>query len=58
MHGEAIGINQTPAVVVAYVLVATALFACANFAAAPAPAHAVEHEEHDVSEFDGEPAVA
>ena len=58
MHGEAIGINQTPAVVVAYVLVATALFGCANFAAAPAPAPAVEHEEHDVSEFDGEPAVA
>jgi adenine/guanine/hypoxanthine permease len=43
MHGEAIGIGQTPAVALAYVLVAAFLYGCSRFAvatlAAPHPAH-------------------
>ncbi len=38
MHGEAIGINQTPGVALAYVVVGGVLVACAKFATASAPA--------------------
>jgi len=41
MHGEAIGIGQTPTVAVSYLMVTAVLFACAKFATASAPA--VEH---------------
>ncbi|MDB5293672.1 MAG: regulator [Phycisphaerales bacterium] len=61
MHGEAIGVNQTPAVAVAYMLVAAALFGCAKFAVATASAPAAEHEEHegaDVDDLDGELAIS
>ena len=44
MHGEAIGIGQTPAVAVSYVMVAGILAGCAKFATASAPV-AHEHEE-------------
>ncbi len=58
MHGEAIGIEVTPSVSVAYIMVACVLFGCGQFAHAPAPAGEVEHEPaHDVAEFDAEPAV-
>jgi AGZA family xanthine/uracil permease-like MFS transporter len=36
MHGEAIGINQTPGVALAYVVVGGVLFACGKMALAPA----------------------
>jgi len=38
MHGEAIGINQTPTVAVSYVVVAGILFGCAKFATVSAKA--------------------
>jgi adenine/guanine/hypoxanthine permease len=44
MHGEAIGIGQSPFVAVAYVSVAVTFYACARFAAVePRPAEHVEH---------------
>jgi AGZA family xanthine/uracil permease-like MFS transporter len=45
MHGEAIGIGQTPVVAISYFTVAGLLFVCAKFAStSPAPA---AHEEHE-----------
>src|SRR5690606_12099541 len=38
MHGEAIGIGQTPTVAVSYLMVTAVLVACAKFATASAPA--------------------
>jgi adenine/guanine/hypoxanthine permease len=48
MHGEAIGIGQTPLVTIAYLGCAAVLFGCAKFAtvSAPAPEHEEEHEHH------------
>jgi AGZA family xanthine/uracil permease-like MFS transporter len=47
MHGEAIGIGQTPLVAIAYLAVAAFLFGCAKFATVPAAAPVVlEHAEH------------
>jgi adenine/guanine/hypoxanthine permease len=48
MHGEAIGIGQTPLVTIAYLGCAGVLFGCAKFAtvSAPAPEHEEEHEHH------------
>jgi AGZA family xanthine/uracil permease-like MFS transporter len=49
MHGEAIGVGQSPVVTVAYLGVAAVLFGCAKFAtvAAPAPEeHQDEGEAH------------
>jgi len=43
MHGEAIGIGQTPAVAISYGVVALILVACARSAPAGARAHVVEH---------------
>ena len=44
MHGEAIGIGQTPLVAIAYVAVAAFLFGCGRFSTAPAVSPAVlEH---------------
>ena len=37
MHGEAIGINVTPTVAIAYLIVACALFGCAHLGTIPAP---------------------
>jgi AGZA family xanthine/uracil permease-like MFS transporter len=42
MHGEQIGIGQTPTVAISYLGVAGLLFACAKLAAAPTAAPAVE----------------
>jgi AGZA family xanthine/uracil permease-like MFS transporter len=48
MHGEAIGINQTPTVAISYLAVAAFLVGCAKYATvAPAPVSApilLEHE--------------
>jgi AGZA family xanthine/uracil permease-like MFS transporter len=38
MHGEAIGINQTPTVAISYLAVAAFLVGCAKYAAVPAVA--------------------
>jgi AGZA family xanthine/uracil permease-like MFS transporter len=38
MHGEAIGLNQTPFVTISYLVVGTILVGCARFATAKAPA--------------------
>jgi AGZA family xanthine/uracil permease-like MFS transporter len=48
MHGEAIGVGQSPTMAVAYLAVAGVLTGCAKFAAAPAtsPAHA-PHDKHE-----------
>jgi AGZA family xanthine/uracil permease-like MFS transporter len=46
MHGEAIGINQTPVVAVSYLMVSFLLAGCAKFAVASAPA-AERHEEEE-----------
>jgi AGZA family xanthine/uracil permease-like MFS transporter len=44
MHGEAIGIGQTPLVAIAYLAVAAFLAGCAKFASVPAAAPVVlEH---------------
>jgi AGZA family xanthine/uracil permease-like MFS transporter len=43
MHGEAIGIGQTPLVAISYLAVATILAACAKFATVQAPAPVAEH---------------
>jgi AGZA family xanthine/uracil permease-like MFS transporter len=45
MHGEAIGIGQTPTVAIAYLGVAIFMFGCAKFAPATALAPEPEHEE-------------
>jgi AGZA family xanthine/uracil permease-like MFS transporter len=46
MHGEAIGIGQTPVVATSYLGIAAVLMGCAKFAqVAPKPAE-VEHHEH------------
>jgi len=50
MHGEAIGIGQTPTVAVSYLIVSAILFGCAKFATASAPA-----PMHEMNE--AEPAV-
>ena len=58
MHGEAVGFGQTPAVAVAYVMVAAVLYGCYQFGHAPAAVPNPEHEEaHDVDEFEGEVPV-
>ena len=44
MHGEAIGINKTPAVAAAYLAVAAVLFGCAKFSGVVALEP--EHEEY------------
>ena len=46
MHGEAIGVGQSPVVTVAYLGVAGVLFLCAKFATVTAPAPEEEHH-HD-----------
>src|SRR5262249_33207821 len=44
MHGEAIGIGQTPVVAISYIAVAAVLYGCAKFAVvAPKPEEHVEH---------------
>jgi AGZA family xanthine/uracil permease-like MFS transporter len=55
MHGEAIGIGQTPVVAVAYLAVSGMLFACAKFAVT-APAPAEEEESHHLPETAAAPA--
>jgi AGZA family xanthine/uracil permease-like MFS transporter len=46
MHGEAIGVGQTPVVAISYFSVAALLFACAKYASiVPAPAEEA-HERH------------
>ena len=54
MHGEAIGINVTPTVALAYFIVAGVLVACHQmaFVPSPSPLPEHEHEERDVAEFD------
>ncbi len=52
MHGEAIGIGQSPTMAVAYLGVAGILFGCAKFATVTAPAP-VHHDEDEMA-----PAVA
>ena len=50
MHGEAIGINQTPTVALSYIVVGSFLGLCAKLATvtAPAPEHEEEEEEGDL----------
>ena len=50
MHGEHIGLAQTPTVAASYFIVAGILFACSKFAAAPVPSEEKEEEE----EMEGE----
>jgi AGZA family xanthine/uracil permease-like MFS transporter len=45
MHGEAIGIGQSPTMTVAYLGVTGILFGCAKFATVAAPV--VHHDEHE-----------
>ena len=45
MHGEAIGINQTPTVALSYLLVGGVLVACAKFATADAKAPEMVEDE-------------
>ncbi len=47
MHGEAIGIGQTPTVAVSYIMVAAILVGCAKYATAPSAAIASHHEEEE-----------
>jgi AGZA family xanthine/uracil permease-like MFS transporter len=51
MHGEAIGIGESPIVAVSYLAVATVLLACSRFATAPAaaPVHAEVTGEHEAA---------
>jgi AGZA family xanthine/uracil permease-like MFS transporter len=58
MHGEEVGAFQNPTVVIAYLIVAGVLFACARYAVgATAPAaHEDEHEHQDAD--DGEMVTA
>jgi AGZA family xanthine/uracil permease-like MFS transporter len=46
MHGEAIGINQTPTVAISYLAVAAFLVGCAKYASVPAPAPVLLEHEH------------
>jgi AGZA family xanthine/uracil permease-like MFS transporter len=55
MHGEAIGIGQTPVVAVSYLAVSGLLFACAKFAVT-SPAPAEEEEPHHLHEAAPAPA--
>ena len=49
MHGERIGIAQTPVVAVSYIVVGGILFACSRFGVvAPKPAEAMQ-EPHGVA---------
>ncbi|HWC60282.1 MAG TPA: regulator, partial [Verrucomicrobiae bacterium] len=48
MHGEHIGIAQTPQVAFGYLVVAGMLWGCAKYATASSPAAAQEHEEKPV----------
>jgi len=50
MHGEAIGINQTPMVALSYVAVSVVLALCGKFATASASVPLAEHEEEEESE--------
>ena len=47
MHGEAIGIGQSPLVTIAYLGVAGVLFGCAKFATVTAAAPEEHHHEHE-----------
>jgi len=47
MHGEAIGIGQTPLVAVSYLGVAAIMLGCAKFAAADMPSAVEEHPAQD-----------
>ncbi|MDP9173168.1 MAG: regulator [Planctomycetota bacterium] len=58
MHGETIGFAISPAVSVAYLMVAAVLFGCAQFGTITAPAAQEEHEEDASEGFEGEPAVS
>ncbi len=61
MHGEAIGINQTPGVAAAYIAVAAILFTCASFSNVTVvePEHENEDEEEvSVSALEGEHATS
>ena len=53
-YGEAIGINVTPTVALAYFIVAGVLVACHQlaFIPSPSPLPEHEHEDRDVAEFD------
>jgi AGZA family xanthine/uracil permease-like MFS transporter len=46
MHGEAIGVGQTPLVAVSYLMVAAFLLGCAKLATVPEPAAAMLEPEH------------
>ena len=46
MHGEAIGVGQSPLVTIAYLGAAGVLFGCAKFATVTAPAPEEHHEHH------------
>ena len=54
MHGEAIGIGQSPLVTIAYLGAAGVLFGCAKFATVSAPAEDPHHE----AEGHAEPVAA
>jgi len=54
MHGEAIGIGESPVVAVSYLLVAGALVGCAKFATASAAAPAPVHHEVQLAAAGGE----
>jgi adenine/guanine/hypoxanthine permease len=59
MHGEAIGIGQTPTVAIAYLMVGAILYGCYQFGTVKAPEPEVEVENRSVAEFDeGEPVPA
>jgi len=46
IHGEAIGVGQTPLVAISYLGVAIILFGCAKYAAVtPKPAESAGHEQ-------------
>ncbi len=47
MHGERIGIGQSPVVAVSYGLVAVLFAACAKFATVPAPVVHAEESHHE-----------
>jgi AGZA family xanthine/uracil permease-like MFS transporter len=47
MHGEAIGIAQSPLVTIAYLGVAAVLFGCGKLATASSPASQAGHDEHE-----------
>jgi AGZA family xanthine/uracil permease-like MFS transporter len=49
MHGEAIGIGESPVVAVAYLGVAGILFGCAKYAPATAPAPTPKHHEEEMA---------